>query len=122
MAPSKPKAYALFNNNQFSSILYYPSEGEEQFVMLTAALQSNPTISIDETNDIPTTTKYSVFVGEDYAGSLNILKGVINGYDFDPLHTSLQNNPTVVWINSEILPRPDTKWSYDGVNLVLVEE
>lgn len=122
MIASKPKAYALFNNSEFSTILYYPSEGSEQFSMITAALQSNPTIAVYQDNDIPTTNKYSVLVEDDYAGSLNILKTGVNSDYLDLLHNSLQNNPTVVYIDLDILPEINTKWSYDGTSLTLIEE
>lgn len=115
------KAYALFVNNEFSTILYYPSEGNADFVRMTAALQSNPTIVIDTENTIENVHKYSVLVNEEYAGFLFIVKED-SRYDLSKLHYALQNNPTIVWIDSEPLPPITAKFEYKDNVITLIEE
>jgi len=121
MKPKNLKAYALFVNEEFSSILYYPSEGSEDFVRITAGLKSNPRIILNTSNIVDTVNDYNIFVESDYVGNLFLLKENPH-YDISSLHLALQNNPKVVWIDSDVLPTPDTKYTYQNNILTLVEE
>lgn len=118
---SNTQAYALFVNNEFKSMMYYPSEGNDDFVRMTAALQSSPQIVLDNTNIVDTVHKYSVFVEQEYAGFLFILKEDPR-YDLSKLHYALQNNPTIVWVDSEVLPPLTSKFEYKDNVLTLIEE
>jgi hypothetical protein len=115
------QAYALFVNNEFKSMMYYPSEGNDDFVRMTAALQSSPKIILDKTNIVESVHQYSVFVEEEYAGFLFILKEDPR-YDLSKLHDALQNDPVIVWVNSETLPPSTAKFEYKNNILTLIEE
>ena len=121
MEDKKIQAYALFNDGEFSTIMYYPSDGNDDFVAITAALKSNPIIVLDTENTVQSVNKYNIFVEDDYAGFLFILKED-ERFDLSVLHASLLNNPTVVWIQSDILPKPGTKYSYENNILTIIEE
>ncbi len=119
----KVESYALFVNDIFKAMYYYPSGGAAANQAMTAALQSNPKITFDGDDDAGTYI-YSVFVEEDYVGKLFIsppADAKFNGYIADR-NFAFQNNPTVVWIDSETLIPIDTKYSYDGNTLTLIEE
>lgn len=121
MKPSNIQSYALFVNNEFVTIFYYPSEGGEQFISMTAALKSNPRVVLDNSNSVQSVNKYSVFVDNDYAGYLFIIKEDPR-YNLDSLHWALQNNPVFVWIESDAPVHPSTRWSYNNNVLRLIEE
>jgi hypothetical protein len=115
------QGYALFVDNTFKTILYYPSGGSWQAVRVTAALKSNPTISLDLSNQVESVNKYSILVDGEYADYLFIPKEN-DSFDLSKLHNALQDNPTVVWIDSETRPHPDSKWSYENNILTQVED
>lgn len=119
----KIESYALFVNNTFKAMYYYPSGGGLANQAMTAALQSNPTITFDG-DDGAVTNIYSVFVEEDYVGKLFISPPSDTNFKdyFVDRNYALQNNPTVVWIDSETLIPIDTKYSYDGNTLTPIEE
>jgi hypothetical protein len=121
---NKVNSYALFVNNTFKAMYYFPAEGFESALAITAALQSNPTIVFDGF-DGNNTNIYSVFVEEEEIGQLYI-PTVITTTDFQEYindrNFAFQNNPTVVWVNSETLIPIDAKYSYDGNTLTLIEE
>ena len=121
MNDKRIQAYALFNDGVFATIMYYPSIGDDNFVAMTAALKSNPTIVLDTENTIQSVNKYNVFVEDDYAGFLFILKED-ERFDLSSLHQSLLNNPTVVWIESDTLPTSNTRYLYENNVLTLIEE
>jgi hypothetical protein len=121
MNPSNVKAYALFVDQEFKCLMYYPSEGSDDFIRITAGLKSNPRIILNEANQISNINDYYIFVEDDYVGNLFLLKENIQ-YDMNNLHNALQNNPTVVWIDSDTLPKPNSKWSYINNILTLIEE
>lgn len=121
MSENSVYGYAVFVDNNFEGIFYYPTSDSAHSIMITAALQSNPTITLDDESETPNAYRYSVFVEDDYVGKIYLRKE-IDGYDVAKINNALQNNPTLVWINSNTLPRPETKWSYDGNTLTLIEE
>jgi hypothetical protein len=121
MANNKLQGYALFVDNVFRTVIYYPSEGSWQAVRVTAALKSNPTIVLDESNTVESVNKYSILVDGEYADYLFIPKHN-DAFDLSTLHNALQSSPTVIWIDSETLPHPDTKWSYENNILTQVED
>lgn len=118
----KVESYALFVDNIFEAMYYYPSDGGPINQAITAALQSNPKITFDG-SDGTTTNIYSVFVGEDYVGKLFVSppSDPKFGDYFVKRNFALQNNPTVVWIDSETLIPIEAKYSYDGNVLTLIE-
>jgi hypothetical protein len=120
---NKVESYALFVNNDFKAMYYFPSDGGPSITAMTAALQSNPTITFDGFDE-ENTNVYSVSVGQDAVGKLFIPASVntefleyINNRNY-----AFQNNPTVVWIASETPVPIDNKYSYDGNTLTLIEE
>ena len=121
MNPSNLQSYALFTNDEFAAVLHYPSEGGEQFVAMTAALKSNPKIVLDTNNSVDKVNKYDVFVEEDYAGYLFIIKDY-PGFDLSNLHQALHNDPKVVWIETELPAHPNSKWKLEGTKAVPDEE
>ena len=106
----KVESYALFVNNTFKAMYYYPSDGSSSNQAMTAALQSNPKITFDG-DDGAQTNIYSVFVEEDYVGKLFISPPSDKRFKdyFVDRNYAFQNNPTVVWIESEILIPIDNK-------------
>jgi hypothetical protein len=118
----KVESYALFVDNTFKAMYYYPSGGSPANQAMTAALQSNPKITFDG-NDGAVTNIYSVFVEEDYVGKLFISPPSDTKFKdyFADRNNAFQNNPTVVWIDSETLIPIDAKYSYDGNTLTLIE-
>lgn len=121
MSNDNLQGYALFVDNVFSTIIYYPSDGSDQAVRVTAALKSSPTIVLDQSNNVESINKYSIFVDGEYADYLFIPKEN-PAFDLATLHNALQSNPTVVWIDSPTLPHPTSKWSYENNILSQVEE
>jgi hypothetical protein len=119
----KVESYALFVNNIFKAMYYYPSDGNSANQAMTAALQSNPKITFDG-DDGAVTNIYSVFVEEDYVGKLFVSPPLDEKFKdyFVDRNYALQNDPTVVWIDSEILIPIDNKYSYDGNTLTLIEQ
>lgn len=119
---AKVESYALFVDNVFKAMYYFPSVGSDANKAMTAALQSNPTITFDG-DDGAVTNIYSVSVEEDYVGKIYVsTPSDVKFKDyFIDRNYALQNNPTVVWIDSETLIPIDAKYSYDGNTLTLVE-
>jgi hypothetical protein len=115
------QAYALFVNEEFRTTMYYPSEGSEQALRTTAALQSSPSISLDTSNKIDSVNIYLISVDDEYVDSLIISKEN-PAFDLSTLHNALSSDPLVVWIESDILPNPLTKWSYENGILSVVED
>jgi hypothetical protein len=123
MNVTKVDAYAVFVNGDFNSIYYHPSDGNELFIAMAAALQSNPTITFDG-RYVENTNSYSVYVGQDFVAKL-LLPAVAHPRDLEyieGINYAFQNNPTIVWIDSETSIPRDTKYSYDGDTLTLIEE
>jgi hypothetical protein len=120
---NKVESYALFVNGIFKSMYYFPSDGGESVVAMTAALKSDPTIIFDSF-DGENTNSYFVSVGQDYVGKLFVPKSVNTEFSeyINDRNYAFQNNPTVVWINSETPVPIHSKYYYDGNNLTLIEE
>jgi hypothetical protein len=120
---NKVESYAIFVNGNFNSIYYHPADGNELFVAITAALKSNPTIVFDDIY-IENKNSYSVFVGQDFVSKI-LLPTYGRAEDSDYLtntNYAFQHNPTVVWIDSETPAPRNSKYSYDGSTLILIEQ
>lgn len=119
---NKVESYALFVDGNFKSMYYYPSDGGPSVAAMTAALQSNPTITFDGF-DGENTNVYSVSVGVDAVGKLFIPASTNTEFSDSIANRNFafKNNPTVVWVDSETLIPIDSKYSYDGNALTLIE-
>ena len=120
---NKIESYAVFVNSNFKCIYYFPSDGLESVSAMTAALKSNPTITFDSF-DGENTNAYSVYVGQDFAGKLFIPASVNTEFSeyINNRNYAFQNNPIVVWIDSETTIPIDSIYSYDGEILSLIEQ
>lgn len=115
-------AYAIFVNNEFVSTVFFPEGGDQYTEKMTAALKSNPSITLDEETDIPNTYRYSVYVGSEYVDKFYQVK-FIEGYTrLETLNSSLQSNPRIVWIETDYDTHPGMKWNFEGDEFLLVEE
>jgi hypothetical protein len=121
MSSDDLQGYALFADGSFLTILYYPSGGSWQAIKITAALKSNPTISLNTFSNIKSVNTYQIFVDGEYVDSIVIPKET-EMFDMRTLHHALQSNPTVVWIDSETRPNPNSKWSYENNVLTQVAD
>jgi hypothetical protein len=110
-------SYALFVDNEFACVFYFPATGDDYTDRTTAALQSNPTITLDADSDIPNTYKYSVHVEGEYVGPLYLLKE-IERYPVERTNAALQSNPKVVWIDTDTLVASESKWKLEGTKAV----
>lgn len=102
-------AYAIFVNNQHISTFFVPSERDEWSVKMTAALKSDPTIVFDAETDIEGTCRYSVYVDGEYVDKL--YQNVEPEY-FYSINSGLQNNPKIIWIETDYDVNPNMSWSY----------
>jgi hypothetical protein len=119
---NKIESYAIFVNGNFKCMYYFPSDGRLSVAVMTAALQSNPTIIFDGF-DGENTNSYSVYAEQDFAGKLFIPASVNTEFSqyIDDRNYAFQNNPTVVWIDSEAPMPINSIYSYDGNTLTLIE-
>jgi hypothetical protein len=114
--------YAIFVEEEFAGIFYYIASGSQHNMIMTKALQSNPKIVLDDDEDIPFHLyRYSVFVEDEYVEKIYLVKH-IDGHDVAKINAALQSDPTLVWIESDTLPKSNTKWSYIDNTLTLIEE
>lgn len=103
------EAYGLLVDENHVATMFFPASGDETAVMLTAALQSDPSIVLDQDSDIPNTYRYSVFVGDEYAGKL------YQKIDtrLAEINAGLQNSPKVVWIQTDYPVVSSMTWRYE---------
>lgn len=102
-------AYAIFVEDQHVSTFFVPSEKDEWSIRMTAALKSNPTITLDTDNDLDGTYRYSVYVEDEYVDKL--YQNIEPDF-FHPINAALQSNPRIVWIETEYPVTPHMSWTY----------
>lgn len=105
----KLNAYAIFVEEEYATQVFIPYEKDEWSVRITAALKSDPKITLDEETDIPGTYRYSVYVDEEY---IDKLYQNIEPEFFYPINEALQNNPKIVWIETDYEVFPEMSWQY----------
>jgi hypothetical protein len=111
----KLNAYAIFVEDEYKTQVFIPYEKDEWSVKITAALKSDPKIPLDEDTDVPETYRYSVYIGDEY---IDKLYQRIEPEFFYPINEALQNNPKIVWIETDYEVFPEMSWQY--VNNVFV--
>lgn len=105
----KLNAYGIFVNNEYATSFVFPSEINEWAIKITAALKSNPKITLDEITEIANTNTYSVFVDGEYVDKF--YQEVEPAY-FYPINTALQSDPKIVWIETDDEPNANMSWQY----------
>jgi hypothetical protein len=111
-------AYAIFVENKHEATFFVPTEKDEWSVKITAALCSNPIIVLDPESDIPKAYRYSVYVDDEYVDKLY---QTIEPSFFYPINAALQNNPTIVLIESGPDIHPGISWEYKNDSFIRKE-
>lgn len=116
------KGYGILVENEVVAVFYWPFDGKPEFVEMTAALQSNPTIVWDQSFVSEEGYRYLVYVDNEFVNYLYYTKK--EGYIPDPqfINLGLQSNPTIKYIDVDFPVKLDMRWQYDGTNFSLKEE
>ena len=110
---SAPKPYAVMVDGEYALPFFFPSEGTEEVVMLTAALQSNPTITYVGLEADDNLCKYSVSVDGEFVGFIHYINRADEPHPA-AINAALQSNPTLIPIPVDGPVRIDQEWTYDG--------
>lgn len=108
-------AYAIFVENEHSATFFVPADRDNWSVMMTAALSSNPTVTLDTETDIPNTYRYSIYVDGEYVDKLY---QKTEPAFFYPINNALQNNPKIVLIETGKHISPKMSWTYTNNTFV----
>jgi hypothetical protein len=104
-------SYALVINNEFVCIFEYPLEGTQSIEKNTAALKSNPKITLD--NEGPFFEKinrYSLIIDNEVVGTFSHIKDEFGGPLAEMINAVLQSDPQVIDITGIDTPTMGDTW------------
>jgi hypothetical protein len=90
-------SYALVIGNEFACIFEYPLEGTQIIESNTAALKSNPKITLS--NEEPVFEKinrYSLIIDNEVVGTFSHIKDEFGGPVAEMINAALQSDPQVI--------------------------
>jgi hypothetical protein len=112
-------SYALVIDNEFACIFKYPLEGNQIIENNTAALKSNPKITLS--NEEPLFEKinrYSLIIDNEVVGTFSHIKDEFGGPLAEMINAALQSDPHVIDITGMNTPTMGDTW--DGTNFISV--
>jgi len=112
-------SYALVVDNEFACIFQYPLEGNEIIENNTAALKSNPKITLS--NEEPLFEKinrYSLIIDNEIVGIFSHIKDEFGNPVTEMINAALQSDPQVIDMTGLDTPTMGDIW--DGTSFVSV--
>jgi hypothetical protein len=115
----KMVSYALVVDNKFACIFQYPLEGNQIIENNTAALKSNPKITLSSEEPLlEKINRYSLIINDEVVGTFSHIKDEFGGALAEMINAALQSDPFVVDITGLDTPSMGDMW--DGTKFVSV--
>jgi len=111
------KKYALVVNDEYATSFYYASKGSSEVELVTAALQSNPTI-VSIPSDTPSSGKYNIFINNELVGFFYYVNDNSLYSNAEAITAALSSDPIVVDITDKGTPSSDKKWTWTGTEFI----
>ena len=111
----KMVSYALVVDNKFACIFQYPLEGNQIIENNTAALKSNPKITLSSEEPLlEKINRYSLIINDEVVGTFSHIKDEFGNPLAEAINAALQSDPAVVDVSNIDLPSEPYNWVWNG--------